>query len=357
MLVIRVMAIRTTCIGAYPKPAFIRSSSWNESAAASDERTDARGFEYSLSHPEPFSDDLFARATRMAVIDQVECGVDIPTDGEQRRENYIHYHCRHLDGIDFGTLTRKVHRSGAAVADLPTITARIAPRDEHFLDRDFRIAQSFTESPVKITVPGPVTIMDTTADACYGDDRQLAFDLADAINFEIRALADAGCKYVQVDEPLFARNVQAALDYGVACLERCFDGVPDDVVRTMHMCCGYPGHLDDADYEKAPPENYALLAAALDAANIDCISIEDAHRHNNLELLEQFPRSTVILGCVAVAASRLETSDEIASRLESALNHIDRDRLIAAPDCGLTMLGRDLAMQKLRQMCDAARSV
>ena len=95
----------------------------------------------------------------------------------------------------------------------------------HFLDRDFSVARQCTSRPVKITVPGPITIMDTTANRHYDDDRRLAFDLADAINFEVRALADAGCRYIQVDEPLFARNVDAALDYGVDALERCFDGL------------------------------------------------------------------------------------------------------------------------------------
>ena len=349
------MPIRTTCIGAYPKPDYIRNDGWTESHEDPD--ADARGFSYSLSHPENASRDLLDQATREAILDQITCGIDIPTDGEQRRENYIHYHCRHFEGIDFDNLTSKVHRNGAAVAELPTIMGKILPNGEHFLDRDYAIAQSCTDRPVKITVPGPVTIIDTTANSFYATERKLAFDLSDALNFEVRALADAGCKHIQVDEPLFARNVDMALDFGIECLERCFDGVPDEVTRTMHMCCGYPGHLDDEDYEKADPENYALLAAALDESCVDCISLEDAHRHNDLSLLEIFSKSTIIFGCVAIASSHLETSEEIAHRLSEALDHIDCDRLIAGPDCGLAMLDRNLAMNKLRNMCEAAKSV
>ncbi len=77
----------------------------------------------------------------------------------------------------------------------------------------FAVAQEFSDRPVKITVPGPLSIMDTTANRYYRSDRELAFDLAAALNFEIRALADAGCKYIQVDEPLFVRKVDDALDY------------------------------------------------------------------------------------------------------------------------------------------------
>jgi len=349
------MAIETTCIGAYPKPSYLRVGNWSESREDAGDEQEARAFSYvaeSCDDPE-----LLDRATCEAVQDQVACGIDIPTDGEQRRENYIHYHCRHLEGFDFSKLTTKVHRNGAAVADLPTITGKIVPRGEHFLDTDYKMAQSCTDHPVKITVPGPVTIIDTTADAHYNDERRLAFDLADALNYEIRALADSGCRHIQVDEPLFVRNVENALDYGIECLERCFDGVPEYVQRTMHMCCGYPGHLDDPDYLKADADAYGRLAKALDASCINRISIEDAHRHNDLELLEQFSDTTIIFGAVAIASSRIESVEEIIERLTSALEHIDRDRLVAAPDCGLMMLDRDLAMSKLSALCKAAKSV
>ena len=351
------MGIQTTCIGAYPKPDYINIANWSESNSAAAKDPHTRGFTYVSEQPRQVSDELLDRATRDAVHDQVEAGIDIPTDGEQRRENYIHYHCRHMKGLDFDTLTSKVHRNGAAVADLPTITGKIEPSGEHILARDYETAQSYTDQPLKITVPGPVTIIDTTANSFYKSERQLAFDLASALNFEIRVLAAAGCRHIQVDEPLFVRNLDYALDFGVDCLERCFDGVPDDVQRIMHMCCGYPSHLDDHDYLKADPEIYSLLAKALDDSSIDQISIEDAHRHNDLELLDRFANSTVILGSVAIATSRVEPVEEIAERLSGALEHIDRGRLIAAPDCGLMMLDRDLAMQKLGNLCAAADSV
>ena len=351
------MAIETTCIGAYPKPSYLKVGNWAETEENDAGEEQTRAFSYVANRPDEDDTELLDQATREAVHDQVACGVDIPTDGEMRRENYIHYHCRHLEGFDFQNLTSKVHRNGAAVADLPTITGKIVPMGDHFLTRDYAIAQSCTDRPVKITLPGPVTIIDTTADAHYYDSRRLAFDLADALNFEIRALADAGCRHIQVDEPLLVRNVDDALDFGVECLDRCFDGVPDDVERTMHMCCGYPGHLDDEDYHKADANCYIQLARSLDECCVDRISIEDAHRHNDFELLERFSKTTIILGSIAVASSKLETIESIAGRLTAALDHIDRDRLVAGPDCGLMMLDRDLAMSKLRVLCEAARSV
>ncbi len=353
------MTLQTTCIGAYPKPDYTPVQDWFQVSGglAATGADVTRGYTDAMRDADSETEDLLVRATKQAITDQVEAGIDIPTDGEMRRENYIHYHCRNLMGFDFENLTYRVLRDGAYKTELPTISGKIEPRGHHFLDHDFRVAQGFTDRPVKITVPGPTTIMDTTANAYYSDEHQLAFDLADALNFEIKALAAAGCRYIQVDEPLFARNVDRALAYGVECLDRCFDGVPDSVTRVMHMCCGYPGGLDDTEYHKADPQSYFQLADAVDRSSVDQISIEDAHRYNDLSLLERFSHSTVIFGSIAIAQSEVEPVEAIAARLTAALNHIDASRLIAAPDCGLAILGRDLAREKLANLCEAVKRV
>jgi 5-methyltetrahydropteroyltriglutamate--homocysteine methyltransferase len=348
-----VMALLTTTIGAYPKPDYIEVPDWFRVPAGPDTHDPTAGWADAVAAMGERAEEIFARGTRDAVVDQVSAGIDIPTDGEIRRENYIHYHCRYLGGIDFGRLTRKVLREGAYNARLPTVTGPVRAR-EPFLPRDWRVAQSFTGKPVKITMPGPMTITDTVADEHYGDRKRLGADLAQALNVEVLALAAAGCQHIQIDEPLFARQAAAALDYGLENLERAFHGCPDGVVRTVHMCCGYPDRLDNPDYPKAPQEAYGQLAAAIDASSIMAVSIEDAHRHNDLKLLEQFATTTVILGVVAIAESRVETAEEVAARLTRALDHIDARRLVAAPDCGLGMLGRELALAKLRALSTAA---
>lgn len=349
------MSITTTCIGAFPKPDYITTGNWSESD--DQDTTETRFFNYTNDAAADVPRHLLHKATAQVIADQIACGVDIPTDGEQRRENYIHYHCRHLNGFDFENLTEKVHRNGAAIGPLPSIRNRIRPSGSHFLPEDFKMAQSCTDRPVKITIPGPLTIIDTTADVFYGDERKLAFDLADALNHEITALAAAGCKYIQIDEPLFARKVAQALDYGTECLDRCFHGLPCDVTRVMHMCCGYPGHLDDEEYAKADPQSYFDLAEAVDGTSVNQVSMEDAHCFNDLALLEKYQNTAIILGVVTVASSNVESVEQIQQRLEDALSHIDKDRLLAAPDCGLIMLDRKLALKKLSNLCLAARRI
>ena len=342
----------TTTIGAYPKPESVAV----ETRFGDRARRPSDVGQAALAKMGADAAKLLDQAVRDVVREQVEIGVDVPTDGELRRDHYVHYHCRHLTGIDFARQTERTVRAGAWKATLPTITGPIAPR-EHFLVRDWRIAQGATGRPVKITVPGPLTIADTLVDEHYGEPAALGAALAEALNFEILALAEAGCRHIQIDEPVFARYPRAALGFGVDHLERCFHGLPAAVTRSVHICCGYPERLDQEDYLKAAPETYFDFSAALDDAAIDAVSIEDAHRPNDLALLERFSKTTVILGVVAIAVSRVEAVEAIAGRLRQALEHIDAARLWAAPDCGLAMLPRECARQKLINLCAAAKAV
>ena len=349
------MPIKTTCIGAYPKPDYLPIADWFQVAC------DDAG--YTEKVIEKWSEDklaadraLFDRATAEAVADQIACGIDLPTDGEQRRENYVHYQCRHFEGFDFVNLTTTSQRNGAYESDLPTIRGPIRATDTQTLVRDWQVAEAAAARPVKITVPGPMTISDTTADAHYNDPAGLARDLADALNGQILALAEAGCRNIQVDEPIFARKPDAALAYGMETLERCFHGLPEGVNRVVHMCCGYPRYLDDADYPKADQGSYVQIARAVDGI-ADEISIEDAHRHNPRDLFALFEKSSLIVGFVTVASSRIEPVEDIRARMLEVLEVLPPERVIAAPDCGLGFLGRDLAMTKLRNMSEAARSV
>ena len=152
------MALLTTTIGSYPKPEYVPVPDWfqEESTVIKDPTA---AYEKHLGSRQSEVEELLDRATHEAVKDQVRVGIDVPTDGEIRRENYIHYHCRHLKGIDFSRLTEKMMRSSSWIGSVPTIVGPIRVKD-HFLTRDWQIAQSVTDRPIKITVPGPMTITD-----------------------------------------------------------------------------------------------------------------------------------------------------------------------------------------------------
>ncbi len=338
--------LQTTAIGAYPKPHYVKlKDDWFQS----------KDEQYTKNDPE--TQMLFDRAIKEAVQEQVALGINIPSDGEIPRANYIDYHCRHLNGIDFSVLTKKVMREGAWIAHVPTITGPISAQ-QPFLTHDYHIAQQATSNPIKMTIPGPLTIMDSIADRYYFDEEKLGIALATSINKEVKALVDAGCKWIQVDEPLFARYPEKALQFGIQLLERCFDGVPDDVTTVVHICCGYPLYLDQENYMKADPQSYGKLAQALDKSiRIKALSIEDAHRRNNTELFSLFKHKIIILGVIDVSRSRVESIDEITEHIQNVLRYIPVERLMIAPDCGLTMLPRNIAQEKVKNMCAAVRSI
>ena len=353
------MPLLTTTLGAFPKPDFVKIQDWFNIPAGEAQADPTKTWLSSIQEMGDKADEILERGTAEVIADQEAAGVDIVTDGEVRRENYIHYHCRRLTGFDFENLTTKAVRNDAYSVALPTIRAKVEARksDIGFLVNDWKVAQGLTKKPVKITIPGPLTICDTTYDDYYHDLKAAGRDLAEAVNKEVRALVDAGCQQIQIDEPVFARRPKEALEFGVENLERAFHGVPKEVTRTTHMCCGYPDVIDNLDYPKADQQAYLDIAEVMDQAEVDAISIEDAHRHNDLRLLEIYAKKTIVFGSIAIAKSRIETVEEVRARLTQALEHIDPHRLIVAPDCGLGMLTRDLAKAKLSVMCEAARSV
>ena len=352
--------IPTTTIGSFPKPDYLPVRDWFDSARSEGGMNASKTtLEYTKASRSLTKNDeaLFERAAKEIIDIQLRAGVTIPTDGEVRRENYIHYHCRHLSGFDFENLEHRVLRDGAYETDLPAIRGIVNKKRPVYSVKDFLAAQKVSSVPIKFTLPGPLTIMDTNADCFYFDRKKLNHDLAETVNQEILGLVDAGCKYIQVDEPLFARQVDDALSFGLDGLEHCFHGVPKDVSRIVHMCCGYPDHLDDEDYKKADPLSYSRLSDSVDDAAFDQLSIEDAHCCNELSLLEKFNQKTIIFGAIAIARSRVETIDEVVERLKEALKHIDRERLVVAPDCGLGLLSSKIASEKLQVMVKAAKLV
>ena len=345
----------TTVIGAFPKPSFLKITDWFNASGGTDTANPTKFYEEEINRMGSEADEIFFKATKQVILDQEDCGIDILTDGEVRRENYIHYHCRHLEGVDFDTLTEKVARTGNYKCWLPTITNKIKAKEE-FLVHEWKQNQSLTSKPVKVTIPGPMTITDTIANTHYNSDEEMGNDLAIAINVEIKRLVNAGCKFIQVDEPLFARKPDNALAFGIKNLEKCFEGITqDNVDRATHICCGYPDKLDAINYPKAPLDSYKKIAKALDDSIIDSVSIEDAHRHNDLSLLKDFKKTKVIFGLIKIADSKIETEEEIEVRINEALKFISKEQLIAAPDCGLGHLTKELAMSKLKVMSSAAK--
>ncbi|XP_064644072.1 5-methyltetrahydropteroyltriglutamate--homocysteine methyltransferase-like [Lineus longissimus] len=354
------MPLQTTTVGSYPKPEYLHSllPDWFKDQNC---YKPAEYDEALLAHRTEEIETAGKRALKEVIDEQIDAGIDVITDGEIMRENYIYHFCRHIKGIDFKHCNNISIRNGACTVSAPVFRGKVSPLSaEPWCCKEWETAQALSTVPVKYTLPGPMTILGTSDIDAPGDYKSLqevSTDIVPIINKEILALVAAGCKYIQVDEPLIMRRPDIALDYGMDHLMNCFKGVPSDVHKISHLCCGYPHVLDQVGYPK-DKDGYLNMASKLDNLGLDQISLEDAHRNNCLGLFENFKKTKLIVGVVKIASSRIETEEEIENRVREILKHLPREQLILAPDCGLGFLvDKNIRLQKLKNMVAVAKKL
>ena len=285
-------------------------------------------------------------ATLVALHDQERAGIDIVSDGEVRRESYFNRFANALEGIDVDNPATVPGRTGK-----PTLVPRVVGpirRKEPVQVRDVAYLRAHTEKPIKITIPGAFTMAKMAADEHYGDQEALIMAYATAVNEEIHEMKDAGANVIQIDEPHMQAHPIESNRFGVAAIDKALEGISGTTV--VHLCFGYAYVVSDK------PSGYSFLPE-LDKCTASAISIEAAEPSLDPSILEKLPNKKVLFGVVDLGDQNVETSEIIASRLRGALRHIDSDRLIAAPDCGMKYLPRNVAFGKLQAMVKGAEIV
>jgi 5-methyltetrahydropteroyltriglutamate--homocysteine methyltransferase len=327
--------LTTTLVGSYPQPEWLVDRQLLRSRMPS--RVRARDV---WRVPESLLEQAQDDATVLALRDMERAGIDVVTDGEVRRESYSNRFATALAGMDADNPGVVPGRTGRPT-QVPRVTGPIRRR-EPVLVRDVRFARANTERPLRVTVPGPFTMTQQCQDDHYGDERALAMDLAAAVNAELKDLVAAGADVVQIDEPyLQARAVRARV-YALEAIERALDGVRGPTA--LHTCFGYAYVVHDR------PDGYPFLDELADCA-ADQVSIESAQQRLDPAIVRRLGRKTVILGVLDLAdESPVESPEQVASRIRAALAHIEPERLVLAPDCGMKYLPRDVALGKLRAL-------
>jgi len=336
-------------VGSYPRPFYLGIPSW---------------FDMGKSVWKPSIYDNYVQETEAAerehrqqlalteaIKDQEFMGSDILTDGEIKRENYIHYHCRHLHGFDFENLKLKNVRGNYELS-APNVVGKVASK-ESFLVEDWTEAQALTKLPVKVTLPGPMTIADTVANTFYPNMESLCEDLSVALNNEVIRLCKSGVKYIQIDEPVFARKVKDAHEYGFRTLEQTLAGVENYHVHiTVHICCGYSDVNDQEGFRKAKHNSYVQLAEGIEKiGNIHCVSLEDARDRIPDEFFKKLRRLQVMLGVLESCSSKVRPSESIEARVMEIIElGIPAERLMLSPDCGMAMQTRSVCAEKMAQL-------
>jgi len=360
------MPLKTTVVGAFPKPDFLNIPDWfsEKGNFSSDELAGLKGmgggFDPRSSNKAREDENLeesIKNSVKSVIEEQVVLGINVVTDGEMERGAYYIHIMNNIQGIDMDKLEKKIMRSGAYSTLVPAVRGQLSLKNGPICWKEWKRAKDLTDGNVtlKFTLPGPMTMFDGIVNLHYKEIEDLHEDLVKCVNQEILALAENGCKYIQIDEPVMMRYPDAALKYGLDNLAKCFQGLPEDVTKVIHLCCGYPDKLDTDEYPKAPKTNYNLLAPKIDSLGFDEVSIEDAEARNDLSLLSLFKNTKVILGSVTVARTKIESKDDIRARVSEALKYITADRLILAPDCGLGMLPLSIIREKLKNMSDVAQ--
>src|SRR5262249_55791263 len=285
-------------------------------------------------------------ATLLAIRDQERAGLDIITDGEQRRESYSNRFATALDGIDIENPGTTLNRSGNPIP-VPRIAGKITRRQPVEV-RDVELLRANTDRKIKATVPGPFTMAMQAQDDFYGDPVAVAMDFAAAVNAEIKDLFAAGADIVQVDEPWMQQHPDKARQYGVKALDRALDGVGGTVA--VHLCFGYAPVVHDK------PTGYSFLTE-LEGSKAQQISVEAAQPKLDLAILRKLPSKDIILGVIDLSDMTVETPETVAARIRAALPHVPAERVVVAPDCGLKYLPRAVAFAKMQAMVEGAAIV
>jgi 5-methyltetrahydropteroyltriglutamate--homocysteine methyltransferase len=302
-------------------------------------------------------EETFNDAVDRAILDQTLAGVDVISDGEMRRRGFVQSFVKRISGLRNAGPPRKVGEAGIDLEPVYDTTGRVHVQHGLGIVEEFLYLREHTDKPTKVAVPGPYALTAWYRPVEYYRDRtHLAEDFVPAINAEVRRLVEAGCRWIQIDEPAIpgcGRDTHTVKDL-VRLFNQCVDGVPAGVKIAMHICFG--------THRKIPyaKRTYAPFFPGLLEARCHQFVFEYANREM-AEIARWRDWVTdgreLCAGVVDVRTHYLETAEDVAERIRVVLQHVPADRVTLSPDCGMRRVVRYLASGKLRALVGGARIV
>jgi len=321
----------TTIAGSLPKPAWLAEPNrlWAPWKLAGEELASAK-----------------LDATVLAVKLQEDAGIDIVTDGEQSREHFVHGFLERIEGIDLEHKVEMGIRADRYKAMVPTVTGPLRLK-QRVHAAEARHARAHTRHRLKFTLPGPMTIVDTIADAHYGDRVKMAFAFAQLLNEEARGLEADGVDVIQFDEPAFNVYMDAVGEWGVEALHRAIEGL--DCTTAVHICYGYgiKANIDWKGSLGGEWRQYEAIFPALAKSRIHQVSVECIHSRVPMDLLKLLDGKDVLVGAIDVATEKVETPEQVASVIAEAAKFVAPERIVPCTNCGMAPMRRDIAERKL----------
>ncbi len=288
-------------------------------------------------------------ATLLWLKAQEDAGLDIVTDGEQSRQHFVHGFLEFVEGIDFSRKVKMGIRDNRYEAMVPVVTGPLRLKGRvHQVEAS--LARKHTKRQLKITMPGPMTIVDTIADEHYGDKVKLAMAFADLLNEEARALVKDGVDVIQFDEPAFNVYMAEVKRWGIDALHRAIKGVK--CKTCVHICYGYgiKANIDWKNTLGGEWRQYEEIFPALAKSRIDQVSLECIHSKVPIELLKLLTGKDVLIGVIDVASDKVETPREVADTIKRALKYVPAKHLYPCTNCGMAPMDRDIAVRKLEAL-------
>jgi 5-methyltetrahydropteroyltriglutamate--homocysteine methyltransferase len=328
----------TAIAGSLPKPAWLAETQklWPQWKASGAELAQAK-----------------LDATLLWIKAQEDAGLSVIGDGEQSRQHFVHGFLEQVEGIDFEHKVEMGIRNDRYKAMVPQVVAPLRLKGRvHAAEAQF--LRAHTTRKIKFTLPGAMTIVDTVADRFYGDRVKLAMAFAELLNEEALALQADGVDVVQFDEPAFNVYMDDAVTWGVQALERAARGLT--CKTAVHICYGY-GIQANMDWKHSLGQEwrqYEKVFPALAASCIDQVSLECFHSHVPADLMALLKGKDVMVGVIDVASDVIETAEQVADTIETALRFVPHNRLIACTNCGLAPMSRTVAEGKLRALAAGA---
>ncbi len=273
-------------------------------------------------------------------------GLDVLVHGEFERSDMVEFFAEKMTGFAF-TDKGWVQSYGNRYVRPPIIWGDLR-RTEAMTVREFEVAQSFTEKPVKGMLTGPVTILNWSYPRTDISHKDVAFQLALALREEIADLEAAGARVIQVDEPALREGLplkQARwdeyLDWAVEAFRLATGGARDETQVHTHMCYA----------------EFGDIYSAIDGLNADVISIENARSGDETirELAEYGYSREVGPGVYDVHTSNIPEVDQVKARLKAFSEHLNPEQIWINPDCGLKTRNWDEVLPALGAMAEAAR--
>jgi 5-methyltetrahydropteroyltriglutamate--homocysteine methyltransferase len=326
--------LETTIAGSLPKPGWLAETNklWPTWRAAGTDLERAK-----------------RDATLLWLKEQEDAGIDIVTDGEQSRQHFVHGFLESVEGIDFEHKVKMGIRDNRYDAMVPVVVGELRLKGRvHQMEASF--SRIHTNKRLKITMPGPMTIVDTIADRHYGDKVKLAMAFAQLLNQEARALEKDGVDVIQFDEPAFNVYMEDVKRWGIAALDRAIQGLKCTTV--VHICYGY-GIQANLDWKKtlgSEWRQYEEIFPAIAKSRVKQVSLECIHSRVPLELLKLLKGKDILVGVIDVASDVVETPQEVEKTIQRALKFVPAKHLFPCTNCGMAPMDREIAIAKLKAL-------